>query len=114
MKKHSLNTLKMFARDALKEDTDNLFKKKCQINALIELITDYPNELKELLTNMISNVEGEMHALGLCVDCGTELEHDCSKTTVDFTYKNGVLETLVSITKACPNCGHTETNTYTF
>ncbi len=114
MKEHSLNTLKMLAREALKEGTDDLFIKKCQINALIELIDNYPNELKELLTNMISHVEREMHDLGLCVDCGAELEHDCAKTTVDLTYKNGAIETLVSITKVCPNCGHTETSKYTF
>lgn len=110
----SLNTLKNFAREALKEDTDDLFMKKTQLNALIELINNYPNELKDILASMVGNIEKEMLAFGLCIHCGTELEHDCSKTTVDLTYKGGVLETLVSITKVCPNCGHSETSKYTF
>lgn len=110
----SLNTLKNFAREALKKDTDDLFMKKTQLNALIELINNYPNELIHIINIMISNIDTQMHAFGLCTECGTELEHDCSKTTVDLTYKNGVVETLVSITKVCPNCRHTETSNYTF
>lgn len=110
----SLNTLKNFAREALKENTDDLFMRKTQLNALIELINDYPNELKDILTSMVGNIEKEMLAFGLCIHCGTELDHDCSKTKVGFTYKNGVIETLVSITKVCPNCEHSETSNYTF
>ena len=112
--KYQLDTLKMFAREALKEDTDDLFMKKTQLNALIELIKDYPNELTNIIARMIGDVEKEMLAFGLCLDCGAELEHDSEKTSVDLTYKKGVLETAVAITRVCPKCGRTETNTYTF
>ena len=112
---NKLNTLKLFAREVLNDDTiDDMTMRKAQLNGLIELIKDYPTELINLIQQMISNIDKEMRALGLCVECGAELEDDCSKTDIDITFKNGKYCQKVIITKVCPKCGRTETREYIF